>query len=109
MRTTSLWVTAVTVALALGLPPQARGAIVQITDLPTGRFVSVPSISADGRYLVVGSNGNLGGLNATPIGNVFVYEVPTGIWTRITPEGGADPTISADGRWVAFTSSADYV
>jgi Tol biopolymer transport system component len=109
MRSLPAWVMAVLLALSTGPASPAGAGIVQITDLPTGRFVSAPSISGDGKYITVGSNGNLGGVNPTLGGNVFVFELPTGVWTLITPDGGSDPTISADGRWVAFTSGADYV
>src|SRR6202158_5660151 len=93
----------------IGIGSSRAGAeIVQVPNTPAGRFVSIPSISADGRYIAFGSNGNIANLNPTPIGNVFIYEVPTGLYTRITAEGGDDPRISADGRYVAFSSSANY-
>src|SRR5882724_1702036 len=109
MRSFWVWAAVLSLTVSAGVVRRAGADVVQITDLPTGRFVSSPSISQEGKYIAVGSNGNLGGLNPTLGGNVFVFELPTGVWTLITPNGGSDPTISADGRWVAFTSDADYV
>src|SRR5690348_14406157 len=99
---------AVAVASLISSSEPAAAALIQVTNLPTGKFISIPSITGDGRLVVLGSNGNLGGLNPTPIGNVFVYDVLTNQFTRITAEGGYDPVISADARYVAFASSADY-
>jgi Tol biopolymer transport system component len=92
---------------ASALPAVAQ--ITQITDLPKTQFVSVYSISGDGRYIAFDSNGNIGGLNPTPQFSVFVYETLTGQFSRITKASGYEPSISYDGRWVAFTSSEDYV
>jgi len=96
------------VSIGMGVP-SAGAEITQVSDTPAGRSVSIPSISGDGRYIAFGSDGNIANLNPVPIGNVFVYEVPTGLYTRLTSAGGDDPTISANGRYVAFSSSANYV
>lgn len=97
------------VALVLGvIASRGVASVLQVTNLPTGKFVSSPSISGDGRLVVLSSSGNLGGLNPTPIGNGFIYDMLTGQFTRFTAEGASDPVISADGRYIAFGSSADY-
>jgi Tol biopolymer transport system component len=83
--------------------------ITQITDLSKPGFVGVYSINGDGRYIAFDSNANIGGLNPTLSTMVFVYETLTGEFSRITSKSGSEPSISADGRWVAFTSWDDYV
>jgi len=97
---------AVVVALAAVRP--VTGEILQVTDLQPGNFVSLPSISQDATLLTFGTNANVGGLNASGFPNVFVYDASAGQFTRITADGGFDPTISGNGRFVAFTSFADY-
>jgi Tol biopolymer transport system component len=99
---------AVVGALAALVGP-AAAAIVQVTALPAGKFVSTPSISQNGGFLAFGTNGNVAGLNASGIPNIFVYDLASGQFARITTDGGSDPTISGNGRFVAFSSSADYV
>jgi len=94
-------------ALVLG-GERVAAELVQVTELPSGRSVSRPSVDASGRWIVFSSNGNLGGLNPTPIGNVFVYDTVAGSFERLTAEGGNDPVISPDGRFVAFSSDANY-
>ena len=75
-----------------------------------------PSISADGRYVAFDSTAvNLvtGDTNAT--GDVFVHDRQTGATTRVSVDssgvqgngGSYRPSISADGRYVAFDSTAD--
>lgn len=74
-----------------------------------------PSISADGRYVFFSSSANnlvSGDTNVRP--DVFVYDRQTGQTTRVSVasngaqgnEGSISPSISADGRYVAFTSYA---
>jgi len=84
-----------------------------------------PGISADGRWVVFvswASNLVVGDTNEKP--DVFVYDRQTGTMERVSvasdgtqgngesgvilhQEGWSDgPSISADGRWVAFTSNA---
>jgi Tol biopolymer transport system component len=76
---------------------------------------SIPSISADGRYIAFESSAAnlvLGDTNETY--DVFVHDVQTGITTRASVDSnGAQgngysslPSISADGRYLAFFSSA---
>jgi Tol biopolymer transport system component len=77
-------------------------------------FSSSPSISADGRYVVFLSEAR----NLVPgdvgRGDVFVRDLQEGTTEEVTPSGGTDPndfppSISADGRYVAFTSNASNV
>jgi Tol biopolymer transport system component len=74
-----------------------------------------PAISADGRFVAFASSAsNLvsGDTNGHP--DIFVRELSTGSMTRVSVgPGGAqsngislDPVLSADGRFVAFSSSA---
>jgi hypothetical protein len=74
-----------------------------------------PSISADGRFVAFFSHaGNLvpGDTNASP--DVFVHDRATGTTTRVSVDSAGvqgnaysyDSSISADGRFVAFYSSA---
>lgn len=69
-----------------------------------------PSISADGRFVAFQSTGLLPGGTSR---NVFVRDVVAGTTTLIsanasgTPVGGTNPSVSADGRYVAFESLAN--
>ena len=74
-----------------------------------------PSLSADGRYVAFASNAVLvvGDTNGTT--DVYVHDRETGDTSRVSvPSGGAgqgtgssaDAWISADGRYVAFTSQS---
>ncbi|WP_218110671.1 TolB-like translocation protein [Ostreibacterium oceani] len=78
-------------------------------------FSTIPSISADGRYVAFNSRAtNLvaGDTNGTL--DVFVHDTQTGNTTRVSVDSSgveadgysSDPSISADGRYVAFTSTA---
>lgn len=82
----------------------------------TGMGSTSPSISADGRYIAFASEAtNLvpGDLNGAP--DVFVHDRETGETTRVsvTSSGGQaghwsrSPSISGDGRYVAFDSAAE--
>jgi Tol biopolymer transport system component len=75
------------------------------------------SLSDDGRYLVFASlAGNVlpGQIHGNLSHNVFLRDNQTGVVTLLSHAagdplqsvGGAGPTISNDGRWIAFTSSA---
>ncbi|NMG06351.1 PD40 domain-containing protein [Brasilonema sp. UFV-L1] len=81
-------------------------------------FSSSPSISADGRFVAFSSNAN----NLVPgdtnnNSDIFVRDLQTGTTTLVSVaddsiQGGtssfsSNPSISADGRFVAFTSSAN--
>ena len=70
---------------------------------------ATPAISADGRYVAFWSDAS----DLTTDGNtgqdVFVHDRQTGMTTNVSPsaEGGSNnPSISADGRYVAFWSRA---
>lgn len=74
-----------------------------------------PSISADGRYVAFTSAANnLVSSDTNNIDDVFLYDRQTNITTRISVgTGGTEgnsfsyiPSISADGRYVTFTSAA---
>jgi Tol biopolymer transport system component len=74
-----------------------------------------PSISADGRYVAFYSEaGNLFPGDTNGIKDVFVRDIQTGTTTRVSvasdgTEGNWyswNPSISADGRYVAFESEA---
>ncbi|WP_345297980.1 hypothetical protein [Candidatus Villigracilis affinis] len=80
-----------------------------------GRPSYHPSISADGRYVVFGSMANnmvSGDTNSAE--DIFMHDTVTGITTRISVDSsGAQsnghsgyPSISADGRYISFESSA---
>jgi len=76
---------------------------------------STPSISANGRYVAfasVASNLVSGDTNGFP--DIFVRDTQTSTTTRVSVDSGGneangpsyDPSISADGRYVAFASGA---
>ena len=73
-----------------------------------------PSISANGRYVAFGSCRAFDGKPADPGSNVWVHDFTTGVTTRVsvtfngTPLLGSaiHPSISDDGRYVAFEASA---
>jgi Tol biopolymer transport system component len=74
-----------------------------------------PSISADGRFVAFGSFAtNLVSGDTNGKSDIFVHDRQTGTTTRVSvSSGGAQandtvymPAISADGRYVVFTSSA---
>jgi Tol biopolymer transport system component len=75
----------------------------------------IPSVSADGRYVAFCSNAsNLVSDDTNDVADIFLHEYLTGQTTRVsvTSDGiqanaGSDsPFISADGRYVTFTSIA---
>jgi Tol biopolymer transport system component len=75
-----------------------------------------PSISADGRYVAFASRAsNLVAGDTNNTWDVFVHDTQTGITTRVSVDSAStegnnisdDPSISADGRYVAFRSIAD--
>lgn len=73
-----------------------------------------PSISADGRFVAFDSEANNLVANDTSNWDVFRHDRQTGETIRISVahdgtqanDSSSDPTISADGRFVAFASSA---
>jgi Tol biopolymer transport system component len=86
---------------------QANGSSAE--DLP-------PSISADGRYVAFASRAtNLAGLDGNgDLPDVFVRDLVAGTTVRVSVDSGgvpadgsaANPSISADGRYVAFSTYA---
>lgn len=79
-----------------------------------------PSISADGRYIAYASNAiNLVPDDTNGIADIFVYDRKKKITTRVSvnsdgsqavgtgAQGSIDPEISADGRYVVFSSKAE--
>jgi Tol biopolymer transport system component len=81
-----------------------------------GNFVSdFPSISDDGRYVAFASlASNLVTGDGNGQGDVFTHDRQTGLTTRVSVDsagvegnfGSSNPSISADGRHVAFESAA---
>jgi Tol biopolymer transport system component len=82
---------------------------------PAGDAVSNnPSISADGRYVAfMSAASNLSDDDADGVTDIFVRDVQANTTTYVSRASGAgngnssDPSISADGRFVAFLSEAD--
>jgi len=79
--------------------------------------LEAPAISANGRYVAfVSYSSNLVPADTNGTGDVFVHDTATGKTRRISvsssgaqgnrPSGSGGPAISADGRYVAFTSLA---
>jgi Tol biopolymer transport system component len=77
---------------------------------------TAPSISANGRFVAFSSRGaNLVGNDTNGVADVFVRDRDTSVTTRVSFVLGAgqgsndstNPVISADGRYVAYTSHAD--
>ena len=119
-------VVAVTVlVVGVATPAQAAGVDVRRVSVSTtgsqgDRDSSGPVISADGRYVAFASAATTlvpGDTNNTP--DIFVADRRTGAVSRVnvsssgaqahhlTDEGSFGPSISADGRYVAFASFAD--
>lgn len=124
----SLGPNGVTVSLAAGSYQGGfyAGALTLVTDTTTRASVSGaglqadgasagPAISADGRYVAFASGAtNLEGSDTNAAADIFVRDRKAGATKRIsvasdgTQASGAssEPSISADGRYVAFTSAA---
>jgi Tol biopolymer transport system component len=74
-----------------------------------------PSISADGRYVAFESDAtNLVAGDTNSVPDIFIYDTQTGTTTRVSVDSSGTqgdnsssaPSISADGRYVAFQSDA---
>jgi Tol biopolymer transport system component len=79
-------------------------------------YSKYPSISADGRYVAFSSlSSNLVSWDTNDTLDVFLHDRQTGVTTRVSISSRGDPgnysssgsSISADGRFVAFSSSAN--
>jgi len=77
-----------------------------------------PAISADGRWVAFASSAqNLVPNDTNDRTDVFLHDRQTGATTRVSlgafdtqgDDDSFDPAISADGRWVAFTSASTLV
>ncbi|MPV87016.1 hypothetical protein GCU85_09795 [Cardiobacteriales bacterium ML27] len=88
---------------------------VDSSDIGGDDFSQVPSISADGRYVAFQSSAtNLVAGDTNGVADVFVHDTQTGVTTRFSVDsndlesnnGSYNPSISADGRYVAFDSFA---
>ncbi|MBP2235274.1 hypothetical protein J2Z31_001766 [Sinorhizobium kostiense] len=74
-----------------------------------------PSISANGRYVAFESGSNLVAGDTNGVSDVFVRDLQLGTTTRVSVDSAGSEanhrssgsSISADGRYVAFVSSAD--
>jgi TolB protein len=74
-------------------------------------FAGDPSISADGRYVAFVTDFNLDPSDFNGSGDVYVRDRQAGTTELVNPfaaEGPVDPVLSANGRFVAFTSAAAY-
>ena len=102
------------------LRDRLNGVTTLLSRTPTGEAPAgelfAPSISADGRFVAFHSDAdNLVPGDTNGSADVFVIELATGAIERISladddSEANGDstgPLLSADGRWVAFTSQAD--
>jgi len=118
---TGLWTSGDTIAYAATTTTSrisVTSAGAQLTSQATS-WGSVPSrvISADGRYVVFTSaSSNLPGPGNVGGGNVYVRDTQLNTTTLVSinltggASGGSTPTISSDGRYVAFASlAADLV
>jgi Tol biopolymer transport system component len=81
-----------------------------------GSFNEAPAISADGRFVAFYSDStNLVPNDTNGVADIFVHELPTGQTRRVSVGAGgeqsngfsASPSLSADGRFVAFISIAN--
>lgn len=99
-------------ATGLGVSPAAAAT----TGPASGNGMSHnPAMSADGRFVAFTSNAtNLVGGDTNDQDDVFLRDTQSGTTTRISVsstgeqgnDGSFDPDVSADGRYVAFVSSA---
>jgi len=76
-----------------------------------------PSASGDGRYVAFGSNASSLVIGDTTGGDAFVRDITLGVTTRVSvinhggelSQDSGSPSISADGRYVAFHSFDDLI
>ena len=84
-----------------------------VNDLPPGATATVQAISADGRYVAYETDEGVSPDDTNGRDDIYVADSHTGTVLvvrsaagKTAPEGGSDADISADGRYVAFTSYA---
>ncbi|MBI5097804.1 MAG: PD40 domain-containing protein [Nitrospirae bacterium] len=81
---------------------------------PVNGASSAPSISSDGRYVAFESTANNLAADTNGVTDIFVYDRNAEITTRVSVSssgiqgdiGSYSPSISSDGRYIAFESSA---
>ncbi|MFV0460955.1 MAG: DUF4214 domain-containing protein [Actinomycetales bacterium] len=96
-----------TVTLTPNPHPPLTGTTTRITNGNNGSYE--PAISADGRYITYNSDAsNLVPNDTNEEWDVFVWDNNTGTTTRITNGNNTSgyPAISADGRYITYTSAA---
>ena len=88
--------------------PEPAGTITRLTAGDNNSMY--PAVSADGRYVTFYSTASdlVPGDDTNGVGDIFLWDRATGATTRITNGNGWSrlPSISADGRYVAFDSQA---
>ncbi len=94
------------------------GAIIMASTTSSGTPISLassaPSISADGRYVAFESNGVFLAEDTNGVSDIYVKDTVTGAITRASINtddnevfaGSSSASVSGDGRYVAFQSSA---
>jgi Tol biopolymer transport system component len=111
---------AMLVALLVGPASAARGELVLVsrasglTGLSADAESFNPSVSRDGRLVAFASHAdNLSTIDNDAVSNVFIRDVVTGTTTLVSEVEGVagdgdslNPSISSDGRFVAFQSAA---
>lgn len=99
---------------------RTTGTTIALSHIPgvTPQSSSVQAMTPDGRFIVVESNGQLTGGEATAMSNLFLYDRAAQTMTAITDGDGpstgslavldenVDVLLSPDGRYVTFTSWA---
>ncbi|MET0498654.1 MAG: malectin domain-containing carbohydrate-binding protein [Steroidobacteraceae bacterium] len=113
--TWSLCIAAAIPGSATAAPNQTTFVSVDVPGLPAPTRNTAPSVSATGRYIAYESDEDPLPRDPTHRTNVFVRDIETALSrpvnfdvAGVVPNGDSnEPAISGDGRWVAFTSSAD--
>ena len=92
-----------------------NGMTTRVDATPPGKLIGSPSISADGRFVAFDADAsNLADGATNDVTDVFVHDCQTGMTTRVSVNSRGtqgnnrsnSPSISADGRFVAFHSDA---
>lgn len=92
---------------------------VSSSEVPADKTSAEPDVSADGRYVTFTSDAtNLGPAHNGEAKNVFIRDRRAGVTTSVAPTGAGDqplenslvqPTISGDGRTVAFATRSPFL